>query len=144
MRKVEVAIAIKSSPEQIISAFTDQKMLQAWWDVEQSLVEKRIGGFYTLTWNVSDKGFGYVSTGLVKAYQPNKLLIVDNLIYLNPEKPFLGPLTLHIEVEASEDTTQLYLKQEGYQSGEDWDWYYEAVTKAWPIVLESLKDYLEN
>ena len=32
----------------------------------------------------------------------------------------------------------------GYQSGGDWDWYYEAVTAAWPVVVKTIKDYLEK
>jgi hypothetical protein len=32
--------------------------------------------------------------------------------------------------------------QDGYREGEAWDWYYEAVLKAWPSALEGLKKYL--
>jgi hypothetical protein len=42
------------------------------------------------------------------------------------------------------DITELYLCQEGYGQGSDWDWYYEAVKQAWPAVVNTLKEYLEN
>ncbi|HNT20823.1 MAG TPA: hypothetical protein PKL70_10385 [Saprospiraceae bacterium] len=41
-------------------------------------------------------------------------------------------------------TTELYLCQDGYRDGEDWDWYYQAVREAWPKVLVTLKQYLEK
>jgi hypothetical protein len=38
--------------------------------------------------------------------------------------------------------TLLHVTQDGYREGEAWDWYYEAVLKAWPSALEGLKKYL--
>lgn len=91
MRNVEVRIKIKTSPEQVIKAFTDPKMLKDWWQVEKTLIQKKVGGLYTLTWQVTKQGFGYVSSGIIKSYQKDKEIIIDNFVYLNPEKPFLGP-----------------------------------------------------
>lgn len=144
MKKVEVTIDINSEQKTIISAFTDTDKLRDWWNVEQTLINKKVGGLYTLTWNISDKGFGYVSTGTIKEYHPDKILVVENLVYLSPNKPFLGPMTLTIKTKEKDDITELYLCQDGYQSGADWDWYYEAVKQAWPEVLQTLKSYLEK
>ncbi len=144
MRTVEQKILIKTRPERVISAFTDTTMLKGWWGVEKSLVETHSGGCYTLAWQVSKTGFSYVSTGVIKSYESHSHLIVENMVYLNPERPFLGPMTLTIKVKPVGDQTELYLRQDGYQSGPDWDWYYEAVVKAWPMALEQLKTYLEQ
>lgn len=144
MKKVEVTIDINSEQKTIISAFTDTDKLRDWWNVEQTLINKKVGGLYTLTWNISDKGFGYVSTGTIKEYHPDKILVVENLVYLSPNKPFLGPMTLTIKTKEKDDIAELYLCQDGYQSGADWDWYYEAVKQAWPVVLQTLKSYLEK
>lgn len=144
MRKVEVIIDIEATPEKIISAFTDYDMLNDWWGVERNLIDKKAGGLYTLAWNISDKGFGYVSTGIIRDYQPGKILVIDNFVYLNPDRPFLGPMKLTIRVKGKGELTELYLCQDGYQSGPDWDRYYEAVKDAWPKALQGLKDYLEK
>lgn len=48
MKKVEVTIDIKTSPNRVISAFTDPKMLADWWHVEKALIETKPGGVYTL------------------------------------------------------------------------------------------------
>lgn len=141
---MEVTIDIQTTPEAIISAFIEPNMLNDWWGVERTRIDKKPGGLYTLAWNISDKGFGFVSTGIIKDYQPGKELIIDNLVYLNPDKPFLGPMKLTIRVKEKSKLTELYLCQDGYQSGSDWDWYYDAVKQAWPNVLKGLKDYLEK
>jgi len=118
-------------------------MLRAWWDVERSLIEKRIGGLYTLVWNITDKGFGFVSTGIIKNYIPGAVLEIDNFIYLNPGIPILGPMKLTVHAKEKGIGSELYLCQDGYQNGPDWDWYYEAVQQVLPIVEKKLKEYLE-
>lgn len=144
MRKVEAATDIKTTPAAIISAFTDPEMLRDWWNVERALVDARLGGVYALAWNITDKGFGFVSTGIIKNYHHHHTLIIDNFVYMNPGKTFLGPMTLTIKAKEKEGLAELYLCQEGYQSGPDWDWYYEAVKSAWPTVVQTLKEYLEK
>jgi uncharacterized protein YndB with AHSA1/START domain len=144
MRKVEVTIDINSSPKAIISAFTDPDKLRDWWNVEKTLINKKVGGLYTLTWSLSDKGFGYVSTGTIKEYHPDKILVIENFVYLNPEKSFLGPMTLTVRTKEKGNTTEVYLCQDGYQNGTDWDWYYNAVKQAWPTVMQTFKNYLEK
>jgi uncharacterized protein YndB with AHSA1/START domain len=145
MRKVEVNIDINTQPEKIIQAFTDPEMLRGWWGVERALIDKRTGGIYSVAWQITDKGFGYISTGIIKEYQLNSILEIENFAHFNPDKPILGPMTLMIKVlEKSPGVTALYLCQDGYQTGDEWDWYYESVQDAWPKVAKTLKEYLER
>jgi len=144
MRRVEVTTQIETTPERVISAFTEVAMLRQWWSVEHALIDKRQGGPYILAWNISPHGFGYVSTGLIKQYDPMKELVVENYCYLNPKKPVLGPMTLTVHAKTTSGGTEAYLCQDGYQEGEHWDWYYEAVREAWPKMMVVVKDYLEK
>ncbi len=144
MRKVEATISIACKPEMVIKAFTNPDMLKGWWQVERAYIDREVDGMYALTWQVTDKGFGYVSVGTIKTYNPNMQLVIDNFTYMNPEKPILGGMTLTVIAKHNENHTVTYLCQEGYQQGPDWDWYYEAVKQAWPEVLKTLKAYLEG
>lgn len=144
MRKVEATVCIQTSPGKAISAFTNPAMLQEWWGVERTLIELRTGGVYTLAWQISDKGFGYVSSGTIKAYQAGRQLVVENMVYMNPEKPLLGPMLFTVTANTKGNTAEVYICQEGYQTGEVWDWYYQAVKNDWPAALQTLKVYLEK
>ena len=144
MKKVEVNISIKTTPSTVIQAFTDYQMLKDWWQVERAFIQLKAGGLYTLTWNVSEYGFGYVSSGIIQKYDPQGELTIGNFVYLNPEKDILGPMALTVRATENNGITDMYICQDGYQSGGDWDWYYEAVCEAWPKVAEIIKDYLEN
>jgi len=86
MRQVEAKIDIDTTPELIISAFTNPKMLNDWWGVENQLIELRPGGIYSLVWKISESGIGFVSTGVIHEYIFNKKLIIQNFVYFNPEK----------------------------------------------------------
>ena len=144
MRSVQASIEINAAPEEALDAFMEFDHLKEWWGVERALIEKRGGGAYTLAWGISNAGLKYISSGSIGSYEPGRRLEIVNLVYLNAEMPPLGPMSLSVHVKASVNGTLLELTQAGYQSGEVWDWYYEAVRKAWPAVLLELKKYLEK
>jgi uncharacterized protein YndB with AHSA1/START domain len=144
MRKVEVTIFINVKPREIISAFMQKNKLKDWWQVEKTLIVPRQGGQYILAWNISSNGIGYVTSGKIEIYEPDNLLVIDNFIYLSTVKPFLGPMKLTIRATNKLRGSNLYLCQEGYKNSSAWNWYYEAVKKAWPKVLKNLKNYLEK
>ncbi|WP_250435984.1 SRPBCC family protein [Hanstruepera flava] len=144
MKKVEVTVTIKSKPETIIAAFIDPDMLKAWWKVDRTFINTEVGGVYAITWQTTANGFKYVTLGNIRRYQPNRELVINNLTYFNPEKEIMGEMTLTIIAKQNGESAVLYLCQEGYQTGNDWDWYYNAVKEAWPLVVQDLKQYLEN
>ena len=144
MRKVEANIEINAAPTRVLSAFTNPTMLKGWWGVERQLIVLEPGMPYSLVWQISNTGMGYVSTGIVESYAPGDHLKVKDFIYFNAEKDILGPMSLDIRVAPKEKVTLLSVCQDGYQSGGDWDWYYEAVMEAWPQALKIIKAYLEN
>ncbi len=144
MKEVKNSINIDVEPEKIFMAFLEPKMLRDWWGVEKTLIEAREGGSYALAWGVSDDSFGYVTTGLIKTYRENALLEIGNFLYFNPKMEILGPTSLRIEVSNDQDVPALTICQSGYLEGGDWDWYYEAVSESWPVVMKYLKTYLEK
>ncbi|MBL7738341.1 MAG: SRPBCC domain-containing protein [Chitinophagaceae bacterium] len=146
MRIVESHIEIAVPSGKAILAFTDPILLKGWWGVEKSLIELKTGGIYTLAWAVSEQGIRYVSTGIVKEYDPSTILHIEKYIYLNTERPFLGPQELSINAQESNGGCRLQVTQGPYPetTGTDWDWYYDAVKEAWPGVLIGLKKFLEE
>ncbi|MEI9911316.1 MAG: SRPBCC domain-containing protein [Bacteroidota bacterium] len=145
-RNVEATMAIAVPPEKVIHAFTDAAVLKGWWGVERSLIELKAGGIYSLAWGISEQGIKYVSTGIIKEYNPAGLLHIEKYIYLNPEKYFLGAQELRVQAVTTSSGCKVFLLQGPYpvNSGPDWDWFYEAVVDAWPKVLEVLKTFLEE
>ena len=65
MRKVETHIDIHQPASKVFSAFTELHLLRGWWGVEQCLIEKKRAGIYSLAWDISEKGFHYISTGVI-------------------------------------------------------------------------------
>jgi uncharacterized protein YndB with AHSA1/START domain len=143
-RSVEAFVHIQAAPQHVLDAFLRAELLQGWWGVERALVEPKEGGVYALGWNISKAGFKYVFSGVIGSYHPNRCLHITNAVYFNPERQLLGPMNLHMDVAEDRGGSHLHLVQDGYQSGQDWDWYYAAVKEAWPIALESLKKFLEK
>src|SRR5689334_1097833 len=109
MRKVSASINIACAASKITDAFLKPEMLKEWWQVERCLVQPQSGGLYTLVWNITQQGFGYVSSGIITLYQPGIMLTIEKFIYLNPQHPVLGPMTLHLEVQQNENDCTLNL-----------------------------------
>jgi hypothetical protein len=146
LRNVESNIEIAVAPEKVMLAFTDAELLKGWWGVERSLIEPKPGGIYTIAWGISEQGIKYVSSGIIKEYDPAGLLHIEKYIYLNPEKNFIGPLELKIKAIAKDNGCRMYLCQGAYPENinADWEWFYQAVVDAWPKVLLELKKCLEK
>ena len=144
MRKVETVIGLGVEPKLFVDAFVVPEMLTSWWGVEKSLIELKPGGIYSLVWEVGKQGFGYAISGIIESYNPDKLLSIENLVYFNPNKSLLGPMSLRITARDTGNFTECYLCQDGYQNGGDWEWYYRAVSAAWPEVIQKLGDYLKG
>jgi uncharacterized protein YndB with AHSA1/START domain len=143
MREVRAEIEVAAAPQAVLSAFTEVDAMREWWGVDRGLVEHRVGGVWALTWEVTEKGFRYAQTGVIQALRPGELLHIGSLLYLSPERPILGPMELTVAVVPQEPFSRLTVFQTGYQEGADWDWYYNAVTEAWPRTLPLVKQYLE-
>ena len=144
MREVVESIKIQATQEEVMRCFTHQEYLSGWWGVERSYIELRKGGNYVLTWNITPKGFGYVSTGKVADYVPGVRLVLNDMMYLNPDRPILGPMVMEIHLTDNNGLSELTVRQAGYQEGPDWDWYYQAVCDAWPHALVTLKKFIES
>src|ERR1044072_8964286 len=133
-KRVETTIQIKAKPNAVLNAFTDPLHLKNWWGVERSLIEPKKGGVYALAWQIREPGMGYVSSGIITEYLPACQLKIGQIVYFNPQRPILGPMELIILTTPENRNTVLSIIQSGYQSGTDWQWYYEAVKAAWPTV----------
>ena len=144
MRRVEASVMIHQPASKVFDAFVEPSLLKKWWGVESCLIEKQQGGLYSLAWETSSNGFHYVSTGIITVFIPGRELLIDHFVYFNPEKQILGPTYLSVKLQEENALTTLQLVQGGYQSGGDWDWFYESVKDAWPKVLVSLKEFFEK
>ena len=143
-RIVTSNIRIKSSAERIIAALVHFEDLNQWWGVASSYIQKRDGGLFTLTWEKSDKGFKYIQTGRINLLNKRSHLYLEDVLYLNPNIPILGPFSIKFDVESSDTYSVLKVTQAGFEKGDIWDDYYEGVLDGWSKALGALKIYLEN
>ena len=66
----------------------------------------------------------YISTDTNKTFEPRGLLEIENFLYVNPEKPIFGPMSVKIHARLNGKQTSVYLCQDGFQEGVDWDWHF--------------------
>lgn len=137
-------IRINSTVDKILDALLELKHLKAWWGVDSALIEKKDGGLYTITWLKSEHGIKFISTGRIKLYDRKSHLHLEDMVYLNSEKPILGPFTIQYNIKENKGYCLLSVRQGGFKKGATNEWYYKAVLDGWPEALIMLKNYLEH
>jgi hypothetical protein len=143
MRTIETKIHVAVRPETALQAFLQLEAMQKWWSVDRGLVEAREGGVWALAWERSEHGFKYVITGRIASLLPGRQLLISEMLYFNPDRPVLGPMSLMIAAAPANGGCELTIRQDGYREGADWDWYYKVVSWAWPEVAKDIKSFLE-
>lgn len=145
MRAVRNDINIAAPAGRVVQAFLEVDAMRRWWGVASGLVIPRAGGVWSCSWDVSVDGFGFVVlAGRIQHLQPETLLDIDNLVYLNRHRAVLGPMTLSLQVHEHRGESRVTVVQGDYGTGEDWDWYFGLVQENWPKALESLRLWLER
>jgi len=145
-RYVLSEIRINAKAPVIIDALVDYKHLKEWWGVDSAFIQKKDGGLYCLTWLRSVDGIKFISTGRINLLNSRSHLHLEDMLYINSERPILGPFTIMFDVEEHENYSMLRVRQNGFEKGnnDNWEWYYKAVTDGWPEALIMLKKYIEK
>ena len=141
MREIVAQITLSTTLTKALSAFIDPRALSDWWGVRRCFIEQFAGGQYILTWGNLDS-ITFSTVGRIVEYNPQECLHLDQMVYMNPAYPLLGPMQLDIDVRSVDQGTVLQVKQAGYKDGPDWDWYFAATQAAWPQALQAIRDYL--
>ena len=145
-KRIISEIRIKSKAKVILEALLELEHLKQWWGVDSCFIQPKDNGLYCLTWLKSVDGIKFISTGRIGLYNPRSHLHLEDMLYINSEKPILGPFTIRFDVEEKDHYSILTVIQNGFikNGGELWDWYYRAVSDGWPEALIILKKYLES
>lgn len=141
---IQSEIRIKANPELILEALLEKKHLTEWWGVDKSFIEKKDGGLYALAWMASKDGYKYVSTGQIKFYSKKSHLHLEKMLYLNYEKPILGPFNIKYDIQKFNEYSILSVKQDGFKKESDYQWLYEVSKEGWAQALVLLKTYIEK
>ena len=143
---IDSQIRINSTIPKIMAALTEIPLLEEWWGISSGYIEKKDNGLYTLTWHATEEGIKYITTGRIYLYNKRSHLYLHDLLYLNNNKPILGPFK--IEYDLSKEPGNIILlrvKQTGFKKDNpEQERYYESVKSGWPQALIMLKEFLES
>jgi hypothetical protein len=143
-KNVTSEIRINRPAQEIIKALIEQEHLKKWWGVDSAFVQKKDGGLYTLTWMRTMEGIKFVQTGKINVLNLRSHLYLEDVLYINYEKPIMGPYSIKFDVIEKPHYSVLKVVQNGFEKHELGEWYYKSVVDGWPQALMFLKNYLEH
>lgn len=143
-RTVEASIEIAGSPSAAIDAFLTDEGLSGWWAVSRSLVERRVGGVWSISWDDwGEEKTQHAWTGVIETLTPTRV-VIGHLVMNEPNRPLFGPLTLEIRATPSGEGSRVTVYHGGYRRGDDWDWMHDTVIAGWDHVLGDLRAWFER
>jgi uncharacterized protein YndB with AHSA1/START domain len=143
-RTVETTRIISASPAEVLDAFIDDGDLKAWWKVSRSLVERKEGGIWSITWDDwGEEKTQHAWIGVIEEITPDRLL-VGHLVMIEPDLPLFGPMQLEISVKPADGGTAVTVSHRGYQYGEHWDTIYDLVVNGWDHVLGDMESWVQE
>ena len=129
-------IYIASTPEKVFQALTDEKMSEQYWVGNRVVSDWKIGAPFTLKLKREDKDV----TGKVLEFDPPRRLAYT----FRAAHAGMGaepPSRVTFELEPQRDQVKLTVVHDKFEPGSK---AFESVSRGWPLVLSSLKSYLET
>ena len=134
--KFVYVIYIASTPEKVFEALTDGDMSVHYWHGSRIVSDWKIGSSFLLKLERGDKEI----IGTVAEYDPPRQLVYT----FHPQ--FGGtdkepPSRVAFEIEPQKDQVKLTMVHDGFEAGSQ---VFEAISRGWPLILSSLKSFLET
>ena len=124
---------IKSTVDKVWNAITNPEFTRQYWGERANASDWKKGSKWK---HVDDEGGVYVGGEVLESARP-KLLVLS---WVDPENP-ADHSKVTFELEQIEDQVRLNVVHGDFQPGSIMA---DKVTKGWPVVLSSLKSFLET
>ncbi len=123
---------IKTTPDKVWSAITNPEFTRQYW-VHDNVSDWKVGS----TWqHVASEGQIRIVGQVLESVPPKRLV----LSWASPENPS-DDSRVTFEIEAIEDMVRLNVMHGNFKAGSTMA---GAVVKGWPLVLSSMKSFLET
>ncbi|MGH6681355.1 MAG: SRPBCC family protein [Bradyrhizobium sp.] len=127
-------IYIGSTPEKVFEALTDAKMSERYWHGNSVVSDWKVGSPFALRLARHENDV----TGEVLEYDPPRRLVYSFRAHDGSDGG--KPSRVTFELERQRDQVRLTMTHDQFEPGSE---AIEKVGKGWPLVLSSLKSYVE-
>jgi uncharacterized protein YndB with AHSA1/START domain len=133
-----------ATPADVLQAFVDDEDLKTWWNVSRTLIEPKVGGVWSVSWDDwGEEKTQHSWSGVIGALSDRKL-VVTGMVMNEPDMPLFGPMRLQIEVAASDGGSVVTVTHSGYGYGGHWDEIYALVVAGWDHVLGDMQEWIQQ
>ena len=144
IRSVDTTATMSATPEKVLQAFLNSDDLESWWKVSRSLVEQKVGGVWSVTWDDwGPEKTQHAWIGVIETITPQRL-VIGHLVMIEPDMPLMGPMQIEILVRPGTSGSTVTISHRGYRYGDHWDSMYDAVVRGWDHVLGDMQVWFQE
>jgi uncharacterized protein YndB with AHSA1/START domain len=128
-------IYIASTPDKVFAALTDADMTERYWHGSRLVSDWTVGAPIAMKLKHQTKNI----TGVVLEFDPPRRLAYS----FEPHHSGMdgeAPSRVTFDLERQGDQVKLTIVHDGFEPGSK---VFEAISRGWPLILSSLKSYLE-
>jgi uncharacterized protein YndB with AHSA1/START domain len=129
-------IYIASSAEKVFEALTDAKMSERYWTGNRVESDWKVGAPFALKLKREDKD---VIGTVLEVDPPRRLAYTFHPHHAGMERE--PPSRVSFELEQQKDQVKLTVVHDDFEPGSK---VFEGISQGWPLVLSSLKSFLES
>jgi uncharacterized protein YndB with AHSA1/START domain len=129
-------IYIAATPEKVFEALTDAKMSERYWHGNYVESDWKVGSPFTLRLRRHDKN---VTGEVLECDPPRRLAYTFHSTQEGHESE--KPSRVTFELERQKDQVKLTIVHDKFEPGSK---VLEAISLGWPLILSSLKSFVEN
>ena len=145
-RKHQVSREFEQSASTLFAALITPSQIRGWWSVSRAIVIPKTGGIWCATWGDDEDAPDYISSAMIKVFEPDCRLVLGDYQYASPEGglPFEADFETTFEVEPLGQGSRLTVTQAGFPADPIADEYYAGCETGWQRSLDGLEAFLNQ
>jgi len=138
-------IELPAPPEPVFALLHTPSAIRGWWGAARAVVIPRPGGTWAAAWGDSEDQPDYVTSAVLRVFEPPRRLVFTDFQYLarTGPLPFQADLTTEFIVEPRAGGSCLRVVQDGFPTDPAADAFFAACEVGWRNTFEGIRRYLQ-
>lgn len=134
-----------TTPERLFALLHTPSAIRRWWGAARAVVIAEPGGVWAAAWGESEDDPDYVTTAVMRVFEPPRRLVFADYRYRarSGPLPFAADFVTSFEVFPDPAGAILRVTQDGFPAAAEADDFYSGCDRGWRDTFAGIRRFLE-